>query len=609
MENLQGFYGIKEEYTSATDKINTVQQKKEPDVYQTDYKQTNSEDIIIDPVKCFTESLFNVTSVSECHSTCAHDSVGDAPRHVKFEKENDEIITENGLEIGTNDCSIECEICSKDFSSFSNLRSHMTVHRGKSRKSKKFKCEICGRTFEKRYLLVNHEKSHIGDVVRDDKQLKFKCGVCGKQEPDKRGFENHLRVHTGERPFQCDVCDLSFKQKSHLRRHSRVHTGEFLHEGSFIQCEICSRHFGQNHQLIRHMKCHYPPAKKEYKCDLCPKEKILPIMTIKTDDESFFIQDPEYYEITEEVMEDEINVTEECVRLFYKIKEEYTSALDLVFTVHETEIYNSDYIPPEINTIAALQKDVENSQKERAECDVCLRKFSDRYTMIRHRLSHTGATPERRKKMDVFHKSKEETESENGILLGKLIQNKTLECKICYKSFSRNWNLKRHIEIHTGDSIHNRKCQCDICGKTFGRKSRLDNHVRSHNGDVTYEDKKFKFKCRVCGKLVQEKREFEDHMRVHTGERPFHCDLCHLSFKQMSHLRRHNRIHTGEFLHKEEPIQCEICGRYFGQRHQLTRHMKCHNPSATREYKCMQVWSISYWAMLYTTSLCSLNNV
>lgn len=62
-------------------------------------------------------------------------------------------------------------------------------------------------------------------------------------------------------------------------------------------------------------------------------------MTIKTDDDSFFIQDPEYYEITEEEIEDEIDVTEESVKLFYKIKEEYTSALDLVFTVHEIEMY------------------------------------------------------------------------------------------------------------------------------------------------------------------------------------------------------------------------------------------------------------------------------
>ncbi|VDI09037.1 Hypothetical predicted protein, partial [Mytilus galloprovincialis] len=222
-------------------------------------------------------------------------------------------------------------------------------------------------------------------------------------------------------------------------------------------------------------------------------------MTIKTDDDSFFIKDPEYNDITEKI-EDEINVTEESVRLFYKMKEEYTSALNPVFTVKEIEIYNTVYKPAEINNISSLPHDVENSQKER-----------------------------------------------------KLIQKKPSECQICFKTFSTNGNLKKHIDIHTGDAIHKRKFQCDICGKSFGRKYRLVNHVRSHNGDGTYEDKKFKFECKVCGKLVKEKREFEDHMRVHTGERPFQCDLCHLSFKQRSSLRRHSSVHTGELSHK-----CEV---------------------------------------------------
>lgn len=77
-------------------------------------------------------------------------------------------------------------------------------------------------------------------------------------------------------------------------------------------------------------------------------------------------------------------------------------------------------------------------------------------------------------------------------------------CPICFKSFSNNRNLKRHMKTHVGE----RRFLCSVCQKGFTRKDYL-----------------------------------ECHMRIHTGERPFKCSACDFECNQKSSLRRHFEKH------------------------------------------------------------------
>nr|XP_042895805.1 zinc finger protein 37A-like [Parasteatoda tepidariorum] len=115
------------------------------------------------------------------------------------------------------------------------------------------------------------------------------------------------------------------------------------------------------------------------------------------------------------------------------------------------------------------------------------------------------------------------------------IKYKRFACMYCSYTSTVKGNLKKHLHIHTGA----RPYKCGICG--------IEVNVFVQEFDFGKQGKPVKYKkfsCSVCSYTSFQMGDLKKHIRIHTGDRPFVCNICGRSFRQISHLRSHEyKVH------------------------------------------------------------------
>ena len=88
--------------------------------------------------------------------------------------------------------------------------------------------------------------------------------------------------------------------------------------------------------------------------------------------------------------------------------------------------------------------------------------------------------------------------------------------------------MKDNIEQRTNIRLH----RCHICFKTYSKSLDLKRHLFIHQGLKP-------FKCQFCDKCFNDKSNMKCHERLHTGEKRFQCNLCCKKFIHPRGLRVH----------------------------------------------------------------------
>lgn len=144
---------------------------------------------------------------------------------------------------------LHCDECHRTFGKIKYLRKHI---RELHDKATPFHCKTCGKKFNRKANLIEHELIHDGKYLAD-------CKTCGKSYRTPSALRLHERTHTGEKPYSCDLCEKSYAYNTDLKRHKRSAHGIF---GTPHPCKLCDKIFYEPKLLRNHTaKAHKKIAK------------------------------------------------------------------------------------------------------------------------------------------------------------------------------------------------------------------------------------------------------------------------------------------------------------------------------------------------------------
>ncbi|XP_011049984.1 PREDICTED: zinc finger protein 665-like [Acromyrmex echinatior] len=407
----------------------------------------------------------------------------------------------------TGDRPYDCHICGKAFARRTAYRQHLLLHTGK----RPYICDICGKAFAQKPGLICHRKCHPGEhpplpvvhidhILNDFMKKKPTADIFASEAvTNKTGAKTSTFACKQEKksqedceekcnPFVCDVCLKYFKSKYLLKRHELTHTAEIMRgcetdvkeNSTFtdevpqkqapLPCVTCDFRCNKRSTMIAHLaekhdgianNDRFAGDKREFTCVVCGL-----VFTRKESLRSHFIRKhTQHYAYS----------CEHCGKGF-KVKGDLTTHTRL--NHQESPVVCGVCGKTCRNSHSLYTHQKHAHYKAKYECPLCHRRLVTQQNLDQHLLTQ--------------HERKEKS-----------------VCEQCGKTFFENYDLRKHMRIHTGDKPYN----CTVCGRAFARHSSLSQHLLLHTGERIYA-------CDVCGKTFAQKAGLICHRKIHSGDLP-----------------------------------------------------------------------------------------
>ena len=376
--------------------------------------------------------------------------------------------------------SYNCEECDKQFTSEFSLKVHVNaIHCGKF-----FQCELC----ESRFSLKCHLKRHIAKV-HDDNQEEISCVKCNKLLKGRDNLKDHIKNVHETKSFECDVCEKTFPKRYILDRHKLTHDGaEKSHDEKVCRekkftCNFCDFRYFSKVELNRHQSRVHFNKLKQILCELCDKTfnsrgGLSTHIDIFHDESIHLCIHCEFKFPSNRALRRHIISN-------HMFKEKFEGKCDLCNMKFENKhrlLYHQRMkhtLVPSKNS-RLVSKDGQN-KNNLPKCNLCGKEFKFK-TSIRNHMISVHPNKETLVTCDLCQKS---FTSKGTLVRHKLFVHEGIKkCILCRTTFSDTESFKQHAETHAHE-----KFVCEFCGKHFKNHRTLKRHEKEMHGKVAYKCK------------------------------------------------------------------------------------------------------------------------